>query len=186
MILLVYTLRLALKLLVTEQMLVYNRPIKHYFITLITLLGIQLFYGAFMAGLHAALYAPTWPKMNGVWLPPLLSEQSWINNPINVQFIHRGLAYIILIMFVIGSIKILKLAKLHNSVMLRSTANWSLILIVTQIALGIFALTSSPFIKKGNFGLYEILAQSHQLIAMCLLITFVIILYIVNGKSTSR
>jgi cytochrome c oxidase assembly protein subunit 15 len=47
-----------------------------------------------MAGLKAALLAPTWPTINGAWLVPL-DGLPW-NEPLLVHFIHRGLAYVLL------------------------------------------------------------------------------------------
>lgn len=60
---------------------------------LLALLGVQLTWGAFMAGLKAALMAPTWPTINGQWLPAALwSELPW-QHPLSVHFIHRTLGY---------------------------------------------------------------------------------------------
>ncbi len=70
------------------------------------LLTVQLIYGAFMAGLKAATAAPTWPTINGSWLPTNFSRyggrqfnffDSLVNNPLTIHFIHRNLAYLIFI-----------------------------------------------------------------------------------------
>lgn len=62
------------------------------------LLVVQILYGAFTAGLRAGYAYNTWPKMLNHWLPPgwLGFEPAWRNffeNVITVQFIHRTLAY---------------------------------------------------------------------------------------------
>ncbi len=63
---------------------------------LLALLAVQLTWGAFMAGLRAAHAAPTWPTINGRWLPPQLFEGGWWwNVPLSVQFVHRTLAYLL-------------------------------------------------------------------------------------------
>jgi cytochrome c oxidase assembly protein subunit 15 len=67
--LLCYVLWFALELLIPKEQLIVNRALKKFTSWLTALLILQLIYGAFMAGLKAAIYAPTWPTMNGEWLP---------------------------------------------------------------------------------------------------------------------
>src|SRR5690606_15980702 len=69
MVLLVYTLWFALKLLVPAGSFVSNKPLKNFALAIIGLLTIQLIYGAFMAGLKAGVFAPTWPDINGQIIP---------------------------------------------------------------------------------------------------------------------
>jgi len=60
------------------------------------LLGVtvlQLAWGAFMAGLKAALAAPSWPTINGQWVPSTLGLEAPWNEPLSVHFVHRTLAY---------------------------------------------------------------------------------------------
>ena len=66
---------------------------------------LQLGLGALVAGLHAGLTYNTWPLMGGHWVPPLadLLRQSplWSNlfeNVTAVQFDHRTMAYVILVL----------------------------------------------------------------------------------------
>lgn len=65
------------------------------------LLGIQIIFGAFVAGKDAGMIHNFWPNMNpGEFISPeVFSEDSlWnslINNPSGIQFIHRYLAYIV-------------------------------------------------------------------------------------------
>lgn len=63
------------------------------------LLTVQLFWGAFTAGLRAGYAFPTWPMMGDEFFPaatPMV--QPWlvnlVDNPIVVQFIHRWWAFI--------------------------------------------------------------------------------------------
>lgn len=78
-------------------------PGLHKFSLIITLIvTVQIIYGAFMAGLHAGLLFNTFPTMNGQWIPAGIGklEPRWLNlfeNPVAVQFIHRGLAWILFI-----------------------------------------------------------------------------------------
>lgn len=64
------------------------------------MLGLQLMFGAYVAGLDAGYAFNSWPKMGDEWFPsgtPLL-EPFLVNladNPIVVQFVHRWLAFVV-------------------------------------------------------------------------------------------
>ncbi|HET9513278.1 MAG TPA: COX15/CtaA family protein [Gemmatimonadales bacterium] len=65
------------------------------------LLGLQLMYGAFVAGLRAGGMFNTFPLMGGALVPPGLGTltPAWRNlteNPVMVQFIHRLLGFLLL------------------------------------------------------------------------------------------
>src|SRR5204862_7279762 len=94
-----YTLWFALQLLVPHHELVVNPPLRRFTIWLIAILTLQLIYGAFIAGLKAATYAPPWPDINGNFLPrggsPSSSILIFFDSVIVVDFIHRNLAYVI-------------------------------------------------------------------------------------------
>ena len=70
---------------------------------IVVLLGailLQIAAGAFVAGLDAGLAHPTWPLMDDRWIPRGMwtAEPWWLNlfeNHTTVQFVHRGLAYLI-------------------------------------------------------------------------------------------
>lgn len=61
--------------------------------------SVQLTWGAFMAGLKAALMAPTWPTINGAWIPHSLWEEPWWQEPLAVHFVHRTLGVALLLGF---------------------------------------------------------------------------------------
>lgn len=181
--LLIYTLWFALKLLVPKKKLIGDTKVRNYFLLVVGVLTVQLFYGAFMAGLLAARVAPTWPTINGYWFPAPMLNNHWINHPLNVQFVHRGLAYLLIVLVLIGFYKTKRLASEYGSVLLKKVGRWPLILVVLQVLLGIFTVLAVPHIEKGKFGIYEVLAQAHQLVAMCLLVALVMVLYLVRGKN---
>ncbi|MBL0883725.1 MAG: COX15/CtaA family protein, partial [Chitinophagaceae bacterium] len=109
--LLCYTFWFALKLLVKKDQLIEHPPLHKTNLLLIGVLIIQLLYGALMAGHKAANVAATWPTINGEWIPSsLFSHQpfllNFIDNKILVHFIHRGLAYVLLIMMAIWSVQL--------------------------------------------------------------------------------
>ncbi len=185
LILLVYTLWFALKLLIPKERFLPNPKLKNYFYLLIGILTIQLFYGAFMAGLHAGAAAPTWPKMNGFWIPPNIMNISWIYNATGVHFVHRMLAYLLFFMVNYGAYKIWKFGAEKQSGLIKKSSIWIAIFINLQLLLGIFTVLAVPYIQNGHFGLYETLAQIHQLVAMGLLSVFVIIIFKLRGSKNT-
>jgi len=64
---------------------------------LLGVMAVQLAWGAFMAGLKAALVAPSWPTINGQWIPATLGQEAPWNEPLSVHFVHRTLAYALLV-----------------------------------------------------------------------------------------
>ena len=64
---------------------------------LLTLIGLTIIYGAYVAGLKAGLIYNTFPLMEGQWIPHewnfyLPVWTNFINNPATVQWLHRLLA----------------------------------------------------------------------------------------------
>ena len=67
-----------------------------------TLVSLQIFYGALVAGLDAGIGYNTFPKMGGSWIPPhMFSLEPWwsnlFNNHITVHFLHRTIGWLILL-----------------------------------------------------------------------------------------
>lgn len=67
---------------------------------------LQLIYGAFTAGLHAGRIANTFPTMDGEWIPSGINALSpayfnFFENLLTVQFIHRILACIIVLLIAV-------------------------------------------------------------------------------------
>src|SRR6185436_17514752 len=98
--LLSYTLWFALKFLISPGQKSVNAPVQKLLFSILGVLFLQLVYGAFMAGLRAAVIAPTWPDINGKTIPSSMGEltpltRNMVYNPITIHFIHRGLAYLL-------------------------------------------------------------------------------------------
>src|SRR5664279_4415155 len=113
LLLLCYTLWFALSLSVPSSQVTKSNPLRNTTLIIFGILFFQLIYGAFMAGLHAATAAPTWPQINGQWFPVAMNTLSpewknFIDNKITIQFIHRGIAYILLIAVFIWYFRALK------------------------------------------------------------------------------
>lgn len=189
LLLLCYTLWFALKLLVPAADRTSNDALRNFTIVVIALLCIQLIYGAFMAGLKAASVAPTWPTINGIWAPENFHQygghnyaglSAWTSQPIAVHFIHRTLAYLLFVLVIIWSLT----AGKAKSPKLRNWRWWPAALVCLQVLLGIFTvLNGAHTATAGQFGLFEVLAESHQLVAMCLLVSLVANLYLLRGTA---
>jgi heme a synthase len=179
--LLCYTLWFALSLLVTEHQKVIDTKWKNFLLLILTVLFFQLIYGAFMAGLRAAITAPTWPDINGSMLPAMneLSPfaKNLVSNPIAIHFIHRGLAYILVVLIGMWWFKSRAIAnnKLFNR--LRITV---VLLILLQALLGILTLLNATYPDR-----LVVLGVSHQFVAMILLMVIVSLLFVVRKKDTA-
>jgi len=165
--LLVYVFWFALRLLVPGEQYMVNTRLKNLTLILTGLLVIQLFYGAFMAGLKAGTAAPTWPTINGMWVPGNMGAMTndLTNNPITVQFIHRGLAYLIAVLTVIWWLRALREAA---SPLFRKGRSLPMILVLSQVVLGIFTVLYSPDKDQLLW-----LGVAHQFVAMLLLLAMV-------------
>lgn len=183
MLLACYTLWFALQLLIPTEKRVRNNKLHNFVIILIVLLSVQLVYGAFMAGLKAAMSAATWPTINGMWIPENMMQHSFISDKLSVHFVHRGLAYIIFILVIFWFATAIRYAKKHGSTLLQRSSIWPLILVSLQVVLGIVTVISAPTIVFGKFGQFQSLALLHQLVAMFLLMSLVTNLYIVRKKA---
>lgn len=166
-------------LMTTKDDFMINSKLKKGLIFIITLTGVQLIYGAFMAGLKAANAAPTWPLINGMLLPNTAKsfDDFLFFNKLSIHFIHRTLAYIILVFVFFWWLKSKKniTASLFNK-----TKNYPLYLVAAQVILGISAIFLSPNIILGSFGNFELLALLHQLIGMLFLLSLVINVYLIK------
>ncbi len=162
--LLVYVFWFAISFLVPKDQYTENRSLKTFSLTILAILIVQLFYGAFMAGLKAGTVAPTWPTINGMWIPAGMGS-SLTDNPLAVQFIHRGLAYLIAILALAWWWRALKSTA---TPLFRRTRTLFPLLVGVQVVLGIFTVLYSPD-KQALLWL----GVAHQFTAMLLLLSLV-------------
>ncbi|PID68787.1 MAG: heme A synthase [Flavobacteriales bacterium] len=150
----------------------------------IVLLFIQMIFAGLMAGMKAGLYYKTWPSMNGNLIPQVLKDTSnflpanltnydtFLFAPALVQFIHRLLAYILLIitiyLFVVYRNKISGVSKFW----LQSI----LFLIFLQLILGILTVVS---ISPGIPLTYGVL---HQLVGLLYFIALWLFYFSISRK----
>ena len=132
-----------------------------------------------MAGMRAALFAPTWPDINGAAIPPGMDSmsplmQNLVYNPITVQFIHRGLAYLLFILIVIGW---LKSRKINGSPLFRNLWTFTGILIFVQVLLGILTLLNAAFPDRLVW-----LGVSHQFTGMLLAMMITSLLFVTRSR----
>lgn len=178
--LLCYTWWFTLQLQWGTESYTNNNRLRSWVMGLLALLIVQLAFGALMAGHKAATAAATWPTINGAWWPFTDKQLAWkdvVNNPILIHFIHRLLAYILLIGIVCFTVQ---LYKNPLSKPVAYIKNWAAVLVFIQVLLGILSLIASKGIIPGKWGWFEWLAQIHQLTGMALLLLMVKLLYLIR------
>jgi len=131
---------------------------------------LQIIIGAFVSGLDAGQVYQSWPLMNKSYFPDdsnlkdLFSLNSF-NTPSLVQFIHRNLAYIIILIFVITATIIFKN---KDFTYMRATILLVFASLSLQIVLGILTVLS---------GAQIILASMHQIGSIILVTTSLILVF---------
>lgn len=145
----------------------------HLLPSLILVTFIQMVFAGLMAGMKAGLYYPSWPDMNGYYLPEVLQKienWKWINltnydtflfAPALVQFTHRLLAYLLVILTFYFFYKYRKVVFNVSLLWLKITTS----LIIAQLLLGILTVLN---IKPGIPLLYGVL---HQLVGLLFFIS---------------
>ena len=151
----------------------------NYYLPLFFLLFIffQIIIGAFVSGMDAGQIYNSWPLMGSSYFP---DDNNFINmfkfsafsDPSLVQFMHRNLAYVILLFFLFIIIKIYRF-KLKN---LYLAINIVGIFLLIQILLGIFTLL---------YGAQIFLASMHQLSSIFLVSSSVYLLYLNSNQQLS-
>ncbi len=123
-------------------------------------LGVQLLFGAYVAGLDAGYAFNSWPLMGdelypaaAPWLDPML--RNFVDNPITVQFVHRWWAFVVLAFVVVLARRVKKVGGRRESILVHSAVG-------TQILLGIWALLSGVDLH---------VAVAHQAVAVLLVAT---------------
>ncbi len=185
--LLCYTYWFALSLLYKESAITYQTNLRKWLYWLIGLVTIQLMYGALMAGHKAANIAATWPTINGQWIPDHLVNNGFlinaIDNPLFIHFVHRGLAYLLLILVGILTVK---LYRSNGTESLRKWRALPAIVVLIQVVLGVVTVLTSTRIVSGKWGIFEWMAELHQLVGMMLLLVLVTLLYLIRSEKQHR
>lgn len=181
-----YTFWFALKLLIPAQQRTVHAPLKNWNIVILAILAVQLIYGALMAGHKAAPAAHSWPDINGSYFPPYMFSHkplliNFIDNPILIHFVHRNIAYLLLILILIFWRKMKLLAPPQSRL---SRSAWIFpTLVCVQVLLGIFTVLTSTGITANGWGRFEWMAQLHQITGMLLMLALVYSLYLLRYKN---
>ena len=134
------------------------------------LIFIQIIIGAFVSGMDAGKIYNSWPLMGDTYFPndndlTSIFKLSVFDNPSLVQFIHRNLAYIICIFYIIIFYKIYinKMYDLYRPINLLGC------FVILQIILGIFTII---------YGAQIYIASMHQISSIFLVSTGIYFFYI--------
>ncbi len=181
--LIAYAFWFYLQLSVPKAEIVVNKGLRKFTWWLIVLTIIQLIFGALMAGHKAATAAPTWPDINGDLVPAYIFKDTpllinFIENKITIHFVHRTLAYVILLLTIVYTVGLFR--QQHVTKTFNRFKTIPLILVLIQVLLGIFSLIVSPRIIPNHWGTFEWLAQLHQVIGMMLGLSFIAMLYLIR------
>lgn len=168
-----------------EIRILITRGLRQYIRLILVLLVGQLLLGGIMSGMKAGLFYPTWPDMNGQFLPAvLLDSGNWSWNNLRhydshlfasalVQFSHRIFAYTL---FIVAALFVWRAFKYKFGDRLNT---WSLVLLATiavQIILGILTVINCV----GHVPIW--LGVLHQLGACLVIGAFVVIKFVARPE----
>ena len=178
-----YTLWFALKLKVPAQQMVVNTTYKKWIILIAVVLIFQLIYGGFMAGIKAAITAPTWPDINGSIIPAAVYSMSpaiknILYNPITIHFIHRGIAYLL---FILVAAWWWQTRSVTTGKLFGSLRFWLMLLIGFQVVLGILTVLNATYTNRLVW-----LGVSHQFTGMLLVVVVTALLFVVRKNRVSN
>ena len=145
--------------------------IKLYFVKFfLFLLFIQLIIGAFVSGMDAGTVYNTWPLMGSSYFPDDSKIIEFLNitvfdNPSIVQFLHRNLAYLIIIVYIFLLIFIFK----DSNKIFRKPILIIGVSLFMQVTLGVLTILS---------GVKIIYASLHQINSILIILSTLYFLYI--------
>ena len=138
----------------------------------------QIVIGAFVSGMDAGQIYNSWPLMGSTYFPDdnnysNIFKISAFSDPSLVQFMHRNLAYLILIFYLIIAYKVYKekLAQLYLAINLVG------LILFIQILLGILTLL---------YGAQIVLASMHQISSIFLVSFSVYLLFLSTNQRLSN
>ena len=127
------------------------KQVKRLSVIMFGIIVLQIIYGAFVAGLKAGLFYNTFPKMGTKFIPETVTSfdpfyKNLIENPSGVQFIHRTIAYlaVIIVLFTWETIRKMELTKLQ-----RRASNFMLGVVFVQFLLGIITILYAVPVTMG-------------------------------------
>jgi cytochrome c oxidase assembly protein subunit 15 len=161
-----------------------TKPTIKFLGILIVITFIQLVFAGLMSGMKAGLYYQSWPDMNGHFIPEvLLNTANWnlknltnydtfVFAPALVQFIHRLLAYALLLLssyiYFKNRSQVYMLAKFWLST--------SYLLVIIQLVLGILIVLNI------NSGIPLFYGVTHQLVGILFFISLLFLFFSLRRK----
>ena len=149
----------------------YDKKLPYFLPNLfLFLIILQISIGALVSGLDAGKIYQSWPLMNESYFPDDASLKNLISLksfeiPSIVQFIHRNMAYLILLLFIVILVMTFKNKDFFH---LRKTILYILLALILQIFLGIFTVLS---------GAQIVVASMHQIGSIFLISTSLILVF---------
>lgn len=146
-----YLLWTTFKVIQPFPKVIHNLMLKRLMIGFIVVLCLQVFLGGLMSGMKAGLQYPTWPDMNGNMVPEVvLNSNNWnVDNLVNydshgftpalVQVLHRGAAYLLILL---GFLYFFKSKKVKENIVFNKANMLWITMLVIQILLGIWTVIS--------------------------------------------
>ena len=176
-----YTLWILLELVFPEreQVSLQARSLRKYSVALLIITFVQVIYGAFVSGLKAGSLYNSFPKMGDQWIAESIGFAyhkigmiSFFENMASVQFIHRCIAFIILL----GALFIwFRSQKVDLHPHQKMGANLVMVMVFVQFLLGVFTLLYAVPIT---------LAILHQMGALLLPTAIIYFWFHLNPKSS--
>ena len=154
-----------------QQIFIRNKKLPSYLLIFFTFcILVQISIGAFVSGLDAGKIYQSWPLMNHGYfpddsIPKDLFSMKVFDTPSIVQFIHRNVAYFIILLFSFIAIIIYRN---NDFIYLRSAVLLVFIFLFLQTLLGILTVLS---------GAQIIVASMHQIGSIFLITTSLILVF---------
>ena len=154
-----------------QQIFIRNKKLPSYFLIFFTFcILVQISIGAFVSGLDAGQIYQSWPLMNHGYFPDDSSPKDLFSmkafdTPSIVQFVHRNVAYFIILLF---SFIVIIIFRNKDFIYLRSAVLLVFIFLFLQTLLGILTVLS---------GAQIVLASMHQIGSIFLIATSLILVF---------
>lgn len=129
-----------------------NSMLKKGILLILGILSLQIIFGGVVSGMKAGLFYPTWPDMNGEWIPSILLDGSeWtVDNFVQydqggfmaafIQLVHRSTAYLLTIIVLAYFFRV---RKLNISKEFQLGLYLLVSMLIIQVLLGIFTVINS-------------------------------------------
>ncbi len=147
---------------------------------------LQIFFGAVLSGMRAALYYPSWPDLNGQYLPEVLFDSTaWSKEnildydkdafmPALIHVLHRNWGYVV---YFFGMYLSLRIFKYPLRRLFYRGAILLIVLLNLQVLLGILTLLNTTDTIPVFYGVM------HQAVALCILAVSLFHLFIYKRRN---